>query len=283
VSPTGGPANSDTSCATAAYSSIQAAVSAASPGDTVKACAGTYREQVSTLHALPLVNLTRATKDARIRQVLGWMRDPVALPDAVGAAFSQGTWSGIGANTLAWKWLSDAIRFVHAWWRLPEHERARALADPWSWRDLVHQAPAMNFLREGLLYLAFPDYFLPIVNLGHKTAIRKAFSYRLPQPSGDLDRDLYLITLGLQQESGGHVDYYLPPFVQDWRTKPDPPEEQRAWLVRPRPGGQALVDEWKKDGFVSLAGTHLGALQPGAGLTEVRAAVEDGYRHLDYA
>ena len=240
--------------------------------------------ELLTLHALPLDNLTRATKDARIRQVLSWMRIPLALPDAVEAAFSQGTWSGgIGANTLAWKWLSDAIRFVDAWWHLPDHERARALADPWSWRDLVHQALAMNFLREGLLYLAFPDYFLPIVNLGHKAAIRKAFSYRLPQPSGDLDRDLYLITLDLQQESGGHVDYYLPPFVQDWRTKPDPPEEQRAWLVRPRPGGQALVDEWKKDGFVSLAGTHLGALQPGVGLTEVRAAVEDGYRHLDYA
>jgi 5-methylcytosine-specific restriction enzyme B len=240
--------------------------------------------ELLTLQALPLSNLTKATKIMRIEQVLGWMRDPVTLPADVEAAFSQGTWNGgTGANTLLWKWLSDAVRVVQAWWNIPEHERTRALTNPWSWRDWIHAVPVMNSLREGLLYLAFPGYFLPIVNLGHKTAIRKAFGYRLHQPLGDLDRDLYLITLDLQHESGGAVDYYLPPFVQEWRTKADPAGEQRAWLVRPRPGGQALVQEWQQEGFVSLAGAHLGAVQPGAELTEVRASVEEGYQHLDYA
>jgi hypothetical protein len=47
VSPTGSPANSGTSCSTASYSSIDAALQAASPGDTVYVCPGTYDEQVS--------------------------------------------------------------------------------------------------------------------------------------------------------------------------------------------------------------------------------------------
>jgi hypothetical protein len=46
VSLTGHPAGLDTSCANAAYSSISAAVAAASPNDTVVVCAGTYHAEV---------------------------------------------------------------------------------------------------------------------------------------------------------------------------------------------------------------------------------------------
>jgi 5-methylcytosine-specific restriction enzyme B len=240
--------------------------------------------ELLTLHALPLTNLTQATKRARIHEVLGWMSSPVELPEKVDNAFSQGTWhGGTGASTMLWKWLADAIAFVRQWWLVPEPERARALADPWAWRDVVHGIPGMNSLREELLYLAFPSHFQPIINIGHKSAIRKAFGYRLDQPSGDLDRDLFLITLSLQKESGEPVDFYLPPFVHEWRPRAEPVGERRAWLVRPRPGGAALVDRWKREGLVSLAGAHLGELSHGAELAEVRAAVEVGYQHLDYA
>jgi 5-methylcytosine-specific restriction protein B len=183
---------------------------------------------------------------------------------------------------MIWKWLSDAVSFVRTWWSFPEAERANALADPWAWRDLVHRIPGMPSFRESLLYLAFPGYFLPIISLGHKAAIRKAFHYRLDGDSGDLDRDLYLIMLSLQQETGGPVELYGPPYIHEWEPQA-PKEGQRAWLIRPRSGGQDLVDQWKHDGFVSLVGTHLSDMEPGAGLPEVRAAVEVGYQHLDYA
>lgn len=78
VSPSGSPANSDTSCNSAAYSTIQAAVNAAGPGDTVLACAGTYREQVSI--AVPHLTLTGAGTARTVIEPTA--ATPVTHPDA---------------------------------------------------------------------------------------------------------------------------------------------------------------------------------------------------------
>ncbi len=57
VSPTGSSGGADTSCATAAYSTIQSAVTAAPPGGTVFVCRGTYAEDVLVSKALTLQGL----------------------------------------------------------------------------------------------------------------------------------------------------------------------------------------------------------------------------------
>jgi parallel beta-helix repeat protein len=54
VSPSGASGGAGTSCATAAYSAINAAVTAAAAGDTVVVCAGTYKEDVAVSKALTL-------------------------------------------------------------------------------------------------------------------------------------------------------------------------------------------------------------------------------------
>ena len=54
VSPSGAAGGADTSCATAAYGTINTAVTAAGAGDTVVACAGTYTEDVAVSKALTL-------------------------------------------------------------------------------------------------------------------------------------------------------------------------------------------------------------------------------------
>jgi len=54
VSPTGATGAAGTSCATASYGTISAAVSAAAAGDTVVVCAGTYKEDVAVSKALTL-------------------------------------------------------------------------------------------------------------------------------------------------------------------------------------------------------------------------------------
>ena len=71
------------------------------------------------------------------------------------------------------------------------------------------------------------------------------------------------------------------PYGDQWLKHKD--DGQRAWLVRPRQGGAELVARWQNEGFVSLAASHLGEVSAGSDLAEVRAAVENGYQHEDYA
>ena len=114
--------------------------------------------------------------------------------------------------------------------------------------------------------------------------IRDAFSDPATPPSGELNRDLFAITVRIQRETGKPVDFYRQKsLAQIWR-KPEPPTgERRAWLVRPRQGGADLVRRWQAESFVSLAASHLGEMSPGTTRAGVRAAVEAGYQHLDYA
>ncbi len=63
VSPTGASGAAGTSCATASFGTISAAVSAAAAGDTVVVCAGTYKEDVAVSKALTLTG-QGATIDA---------------------------------------------------------------------------------------------------------------------------------------------------------------------------------------------------------------------------
>ncbi len=242
--------------------------------------------ELLTLQGLPLLNLTAGKLQERITIVLGWMRQPVTIPQSVLMAFTEGIWNGgIGAHTMIWKWLADAIDFVCAWWQLPQHQRDLAASDPWAWQNAVYQYKLMPSLREELLYLAFPTHFLPIVNVAHKKAIRDAFAEQAKTPlTGDINRDLFDITVSVQNQVGQPVDYYRQPFSAQWRKQADrPPGERRAWLVRPRQGGHDLVQRWVQESFVSLAASHLGEVSAGANRAEIRAAVEVGYQHLDYA
>lgn len=62
-----------------------------------------------------------------------------------------------------------------------------------------------------------------------------------------------------------------------WRGQsPEPP---RAWLARTTASGQ----EWLEDGYISLAASYLGTLEPGSSLAEVKEAIEAGYQHQEYA
>ncbi|MER7889279.1 AAA family ATPase [Micromonospora sp. NPDC094482] len=238
--------------------------------------------ELLTLQALPLRNLTAAMKQRRVESVLAWMRTPATVPEAVLAAFRQYTWNGgIGAHTMLWKWLADAIEFLLGWWALSDNRRASALVDPWVWQEVVYAKKLMASLRETLLYLGFPTHFLPIVNVDHKRAIRDAFAPSADVgPTTDLNRDLFQITVRVQEQVGGErVDFYRPPFASQWKS---PPQGRRAWLVRPR-GADDTLDAWRHDRAVWLAATHLGEVPASAERPDVRAAVDAGFGHLDYA
>jgi 5-methylcytosine-specific restriction protein B len=236
----------------------------------------------------PLSNIRAETKIERISAVLSWLNPPAHLPsDLAGAIASSGVMNGgVGFNVQIWQQLGWLLSFVENWWQLPAADRERALDDPWEFWEVVAQVPTGQVgIRNSLLYLMFPGTFSPIVNQVHKRDIRNAFAELIGGSSGNdpvsIDRDLLAIRSRHREDFGQIVDWYQEPFIAQWQKLTD--EGQRAWLVRPRPGGGELVDRWHADDFVSLAANHLGDVPGGADRSTVRAAVENGYQHLDYS
>jgi parallel beta-helix repeat protein len=81
VSPSGHAGYSNTSCSTAGYSSINAAVAASSSGDTVMVCSGTYHAEVIIRKPLNLIASNGAVIDATGQARLNW-NGP--LPGSIG-------------------------------------------------------------------------------------------------------------------------------------------------------------------------------------------------------
>lgn len=181
--------------------------------------------------------------------------------------------------------LSTVIEASTAWWKCDMATRETAWRDPWVWRDVVGSAEgdALPSVLSELCYLRHPETFPPIVSGEHKARIRNAFADEVDHLSGDLDRDLLAIALALQVKSQGPVDFYRQPFLERWRPSGTAIAGRRAWLVRPGPAGVPLVSRWLSEGFVSVVANHLGEVAPGSEPTVVRAAVDAGYGHVDYA
>jgi 5-methylcytosine-specific restriction protein B len=240
------------------------------------------------VQVLPLSNVRSETKRERIDEVLSWLDPAPALPTEMAEGLSlPGVFNGgVGFNVQIWQQLMWLCRFVSAWQGLPEEERQAALTDPWAFRRVAAATPKdWPSIRHSIEYLAWPGWFEPVVASDQRRWIRDAFAYRIGGSSGSDDesitRDLHQIRQVVDAEAGSRVEWYLPPYADQWLKHKD--EGQRAWLVRPRRGGSDLVARWQAEGFVSLAASHLGGISAGSGLAEVRAAVENGYQHEDYA
>ncbi|WP_158299913.1 McrB family protein [Glycomyces paridis] len=243
--------------------------------------------ELMALQAMPLTrnSLKPSSKADRVEPVLRWMDENVALPEEIKEAFLEGTWNGgTGAHTMLWKWLFDAVELLRAWFRLLPPERSHIIADPWEWRDWIRGTGGMPSLTEALLYLGFPEHFLPIINVEHKRKIRGAFSHLLPEQIAgvDLDRDLFEITLRLQRQYGDRIDFYRPPFRDEWQTTVRPSGERRAWYVPP-PHDDAELEYWIDQGIITISAGRLGPLTSATDRTTIRSMVESAYGHLDYA
>jgi 5-methylcytosine-specific restriction protein B len=241
------------------------------------------------LHVLPLQNVTPKTKQQRISTMLSWLRPPAALPaDLEDALGTRGAFSGgAGFNLRIWRQIGWLVSFVEHWWSQPEEVRRVAFRDPWAFQEIVDSLENdQPGIRNSLLYLAFPDTFFPIASQKHKRAIRNAFAALIGGPSGEdaasIDHDLAAVyQIHNAQPGTAAVNYYHEPYASQWQKLSG--DGDRAWLVRPRQAGKEFVELWRTDGFVSLGATHLGEVPPESSRDLVRAAVEEGYQHLDYA
>ncbi|WP_304106595.1 AAA family ATPase [Mycolicibacterium bacteremicum] len=243
------------------------------------------------LQALPIINLGGTLKVKQIEDVLNMSSDPVVLPtDVRSALLAGGVFHGGQAfTTYRWAQISYLIQVASHFKKLPENRRAEALVDPLLFRVEVDTVPTgQSAQRQSLLYLAFPQFFLPIVNTIHRTAMRDAFAEEyLADSAGDVDVDLARIYEAITGTEGGHVDLYVDPWLTRWQKTgtAEPTDKVRhAWKVN---GGNVrgidMVPVWRQKQSVSLAASLLRPVDVDVTREELKALVDEDYRTSGYA
>nr|WP_062341297.1 AAA family ATPase [Herbidospora sakaeratensis] len=226
------------------------------------------------LNLLPLSPATIGAdrKAVILRTVLSWASTEVTVPAELASATSPGYLKG-GVAFLNYRWAQFAflIRLVRLLTRSPAEERQTALKDPWRFRELAQsvlsdhdgnsRARAQFHV---LLFLMFPDVFLPLSVEQNKLSIRDAFADRLAAKSDDVDRDLLAIRRRIEAETGDPFDFYDEP----WRSRWDIPRvgNQKGWLVRgANVSGKNMIPVWLDQGFCSISFSEIATdVPPGA-------------------
>lgn len=245
------------------------------------------------VNVLPITNLGGQLKLQQVEAVLNRCDPPVAMPDDVkqalleGRAFHGGpAFGGNRPNQIAY-----LIAIAQHFKELPEQRRVDALTEPLIFRSEVDTIQSGQWAqRQALLYLAFPDFFLPIVNRGQRRQIRDAFAADyLGRPVGDVDDDLHLIYEAMVDQHGV-VDLYQSLWRDKWQkptvaVEASPTDEVRhAWRIHgSNVKGQDMVPIWRHKGTVSLAASLLRHVEPDITRDELKGFVEEDYRSSGYA
>lgn len=185
--------------------------------------------EIFLTNMLPLSSLLGRTKIGYLRRALEMMEKPVAVPDDVVAATAVGAFhGGPGFNFGRYSQLWLLINFGLHLHTLPPAELTEIGEDPLAFRAALAavKTPNQPMQRGALRYLAFPKFFLSIVNPVHRRLIRDTFVSYLPrQVSDDVDTDLFEINRAFEQEQHGPVDFYQEPWEPMWKP-PKPPKDK---------------------------------------------------------
>ena len=124
-------------------------------------------------------NAAADTKRQTLGEVLSWVPGeptPSLLPE-LSAALELGVGSFGPALTYRPDQITLLIKFTRVWKGLHSGERTRALADPWTFKEILFSVPADKAYsqREALLHLVFPDYFERIFSRDHKRLVLARF------------------------------------------------------------------------------------------------------------
>jgi len=153
------------------------------------------------------------------------------MPEWLATAFEGHVFGGGNRfNQDQWMHIVLTARVLEAWCELEEPERDRILASPWELLDFLETVggdeAAEKHMRMVLAYLAWPNYFHPIISSKQIDSIRTGYREFLETPRGDRNadtqRDLYDIQRGLEQRFGGVVNFYESPY-DAWRGDQPPP------------------------------------------------------------
>ncbi len=245
------------------------------------------------LNILPIINLSGSLKLTQVQAVLNRCDPHVEVPaDVEQTLVGGGVYHGgpaFGGNKP--KQLAYLVKVAQHFKELSEQRRIDALADPLIFRtevDTVSTGQAAQ--RQSLLYLAFPDFFLPIVSTSHRRMIRDRLAAKyLDRPLGDdVDVDLHDIYEAVMDQHGV-VDLYASPWVETWlngkTTTSEPTDQvQHAWKVHgSNVKGQDMVPIWRRKGTVSLAASLLRPVVADVSRDDLKAYVDEDYRSSGYA
>jgi 5-methylcytosine-specific restriction protein B len=241
--------------------------------------------EVLFIHFLPAAGIGGVRKREVINDVLGWMEEPVDIPEDLAAVLDTGLMKmGVAFNTGRPFALTFLLDFARAWKAVDEGRRDNLLQDPWAFKAFVFELPifAAHGQREGLLHLVHPDTFESIASRAHKRDIAAALSDRVADGGDDVDRRLVQIRESLEREKGRSIEFYEPGIYERWqpvKSEPAPedaeagslPVARRAWLVRgTTKSGESLVPQWLQHGFVSIGWAELGPMEPGVSKQRIR-------------
>jgi 5-methylcytosine-specific restriction protein B len=239
------------------------------------------------LNMLPIRNVNGTLKVKQVDNVLGMSSAPVTLPaDVEAALLGGGVFNGGQAfTTYRWAQIVYLIQVARHFKSLPEQRLVDALADPLIFREEVNAVPTGQAAqRQSLLYLAFPHFYLPIVNIEHRTLLRDRLAGKyLATPTGDLDSDIAEIYEAITEAEGGHVDLYVEPWIERWLKKSEPPV-RHAWKVHGAGiKGQDMVPIWRRKATISLADSLLRPVDADVSRDELKAFVDEDYRSSGYS
>lgn len=190
--------------------------------------------EVFYLNLLPLADYRGSTKRRLIERVLAMSSAPVTIPPHLAEALDGGVFNGgVAFKTRRFQQLSLLISFAAHFRALDTPRRQAAFTSPERFAEELaevteHREPAQ---RHALCYLAWPSYYLPIVNGDHRRWIRDAFADRIGGATGDIAADLRAIYDALSLEQGSPVDLYDEPWRSAWDPSASSPTEPSPWDV----------------------------------------------------
>lgn len=210
-----------------------------------------------------------------VRRPLIQMVDPPHLPLSLSADLHFGFLRG-GKPFIADRCrpVLELMRVLSAWW---ERGDPSVMADPWAWRDFLDSVVDVDErLRSLLCVLAYPANFTALLRRTDRQEVLTALAAGR-STGGDVERELKALTLSLQAEHGGAVNYEQPPLVHQWRESVD---TGRAWLIRGEVDQQNRVPAWVKQGRVTLTAGRLTRLPGELSQGPLNELVQESYGDL---
>ena len=177
------------------------------------------------------------TKLERIRRILGWSEQQIAVPEDLVEGLSPGIAAiGGGYGGLLPFMVGFLVEFVDQWKEQDLEKRQGLLVDPWKFKDfgagielkgaLFQEGSNLHRLqREALLHLVFPDIFEGTVSIQQKEQIAgaKAFAHFVSEEIPDLDGKIQQIRKGIEAGLGRDFGFYDDDIHHWWNTSAPTP------------------------------------------------------------